>query len=131
MVTGFASAPAPRRQARWIASATTASSWRTCPNVKARRNVPSVDGAITPERQHPLSGAGPESVGVVDVTAADQHRRDQRQHLAARMGTADSVAETDRAVDQLLEAEPNHERRRQQQPGIRDQRVVVEGRLDA
>ena len=25
----------------------TASSWRTCPNVKARRNVPSVDGAIT------------------------------------------------------------------------------------
>ena len=39
--------PRPSCQARPIVSAITASSWRTCPKVKARRNVPSVEGAIT------------------------------------------------------------------------------------
>ena len=35
--------PRPTRQ-----SASTRSSWRTCPKVNARKNVPSVDGADTP-----------------------------------------------------------------------------------
>ena len=37
--------PAPAFHARVSASASSRSSWRTCPNVNARRNVPSVDGA--------------------------------------------------------------------------------------
>ena len=47
MVTGEAAGTGAQRQARRIVSAITASSWRTCPKVKARRNVPSVEGAIT------------------------------------------------------------------------------------
>ena len=43
--------PVPRpgagAHARVSATSSTRSSWRTCPNVNARRNVPSVDGAIT------------------------------------------------------------------------------------
>ena len=44
---GSAPGPAPSDQARRIVSAITLSSWRMCPNVKARKNVPSVEGAIT------------------------------------------------------------------------------------
>ena len=47
MVIGDLPGPAPSVQARRIASAITASSWRTCPKVKARKKVPSVEGAIT------------------------------------------------------------------------------------
>src|SRR6266516_2126075 len=39
--------PAPARHARVSASPSTRSSWRTCPNVNARRNVPRVEGAAT------------------------------------------------------------------------------------
>ena len=38
--------PAPACHARRSAWPSTRSSWRTCPNVNERRNVPSVDGAI-------------------------------------------------------------------------------------
>jgi len=38
--------PAPAAQARLIVSASTRSSWRTWPKVKARRKVPRVEGAI-------------------------------------------------------------------------------------
>ncbi len=38
--------PAPARHARPSAWPSTRSSWRTCPNVNERRNVPSVEGAI-------------------------------------------------------------------------------------
>jgi hypothetical protein len=39
--------PAPAAHARVSARSSTRSSWRTCPNVNARKNVPSVEGAIT------------------------------------------------------------------------------------
>src|SRR6266536_2783424 len=38
---------APARHAHVSASPSNRSSWRTCPNVNARRNVPSVEGAAT------------------------------------------------------------------------------------
>ena len=44
---GSAPGPEPAAHAHSKALPMTASSWRTCPNVKARRNVPNVDGAIT------------------------------------------------------------------------------------
>jgi len=37
----------PAAHARVKATPITASSWRTCPNENDRKNVPSVDGAIT------------------------------------------------------------------------------------
>src|SRR6266498_2133748 len=39
--------PAPALHARVSVSPSTRSSWRTCPNVNARRNLPSVEGAAT------------------------------------------------------------------------------------
>jgi hypothetical protein len=48
IVIGARPGPAPKDQARLIVSPTAASSRRTCPNVKARKNVPSVEGAMTP-----------------------------------------------------------------------------------
>jgi hypothetical protein len=47
IVIGAAPGPAPNAHARRTASPITASSWRMCPNVNARRNVPNVEGAIT------------------------------------------------------------------------------------
>ena len=47
IVIGSSARAAPIDQARRIDSAITASSWRMCPKVKARKKVPSVDGAMT------------------------------------------------------------------------------------
>jgi hypothetical protein len=47
MVSGSAPGPAPVCQARFSNSPLTASSWRTCPQVKARRKVPMVEAAAT------------------------------------------------------------------------------------
>ena len=47
MVSGNAPGPAPSRQARARTSPLTTSSWRTCPQVKARRKVPMVEAAAT------------------------------------------------------------------------------------
>ena len=47
IVTALEPGPAPKAQARRIVSAIAASSWRMWPNANERRNVPSVDGAIT------------------------------------------------------------------------------------
>ena len=46
-MTSIPAGPARSPHARSIALPTTASSWRTCPKVNARKNVPNVEGAIT------------------------------------------------------------------------------------
>src|SRR6266496_421094 len=77
--------PAPARHARVSASPSTRSSWRTCPNVNARRNVPRVEGAATrPPR-------------------AQQHE----------------------PLNQTLEPQPLRERRRQRDPGVRHDPLIV------
>ena len=48
MLTGSAPGPAPAAHARRNNSSCTFSSWLTWPQVKLRRNVPSVEGARTP-----------------------------------------------------------------------------------
>jgi hypothetical protein len=57
MVIVSSPGPAPNCHARRNASAITASSWRTCPNVNARSNVPRVEGAIT--RNGSTAGVAP------------------------------------------------------------------------
>jgi hypothetical protein len=47
ITNGPSPGPAADAHARASATSRTRSSWRTCPNVNARRNVPSVEGAIT------------------------------------------------------------------------------------
>ena len=46
MVNGASPGPAPAAQARASNSRLTRSNWRTWPQLKLRRNVPRVDGAV-------------------------------------------------------------------------------------
>ena len=50
-----------------VSRAATASSWRTCPNANARRNVPSVDGARTPVNNRPIAAVA-QQVHVLDAS---------------------------------------------------------------
>src|SRR6266540_3746578 len=47
MVIGPSPGPAPAAHARMSSCSVSRSSWRTCPKVNERRNVPSVEGAMT------------------------------------------------------------------------------------
>jgi hypothetical protein len=81
--------------------------------------------------QHPVPEHQPGAAGAQDVTVGDrvgaqQHRVHQRQHLPPRPRPARSARQADRLVDQLLEPEPLRQRRRQQQPGVRDRPLVIE-----
>ena len=78
----------------------TRSSWRMWPKVNERRNVPSVDGAITRWPSTAAVDAGAQHVGVVDAVATGHHRVHQGQHLAAGPVGAGAVAEVDQLIDQ-------------------------------
>jgi hypothetical protein len=58
-------------------------------------------------------------------------RMDQREQLAARAGRTGPVAQVHQLVGDLLDPEPLGQRRRQQQPGMRDRVLVVERDIDA
>ena len=131
IVNASSPGPAPAAQARSRAWPLTASSWRTCPNVNDRKNVPNVDGAITRWPSTAAVAPGAQHVGVIDVRPAGEDRVHQRQHLAPRPGAADPTVQAHGVVDQRLQPEPIGERRRQHQPGVGDQIVVVEDDLDA
>ena len=83
------------------------------------------------ERQDPLGGAGPQALGVIDVRASGQDRGHQGEHLAPRTRPADSADQSHRRIDQLFQPESDHQRRRQDQPGICHQARVIEGHLEA
>ena len=67
---------------------------------------------------------------MIDVRTSGAHRMRQREHLAARAGATDTAIEMNRRVDQRLETEPLRHRRDEQQPGVRDEVRVIEGRVD-
>ena len=87
-------------------------------------------GRHHPERQHLAGRPRSKLVGVIDVRAASKDRRDQRQHLASRPSTTDT-AQSHRSIHRRFDAETPHQRRRHDQPGVSDKRLIVEGRLDA
>ena len=73
------------------------------------------------------SGPGAQQVGVVDAVRPGDDRVRQGQHLAARpVGTA-TVAQVDQGVDDRLDSQALGQRGGQQQPGVGDRVVVVEG----
>src|SRR5215218_8178246 len=118
--------PAPAAQARRSASPSTRSSWRTCPKVNERRKVPSVDGAIALwPRTASVPPARKRSQSSIESAPAAIACR-KREHLATRLRGPRSLAQVDRLVDQPLDLQPVRERRRQHQPGVGDQPLVVE-----
>ena len=80
--------------------------------------------------EHCRGRASAQHVGVIDVRPASEDRVHQRQHLPPCLSATDSAVETDCVIDQRLQIEPIGERRRHDQPGVRDQIVVVEDDLD-
>ena len=124
---GSAPGPAPSAQARRIVSAITASSWRMCPKVKARKNVPSVDGAMTRNGRTFCVAPARQAIDVVDVGRSGQDRRHQGEHLSPRTCPADPTTEAHHLVHQRLEPQADHERGRHDEPSVGDERRVVEG----
>jgi hypothetical protein len=117
MVIGPPSGPAPSAQARVNATSATRSSWRTCPKVNARRNVPSVEGAIT---RWPSTA----------VVAPELSRStSSMQSAPARVGAPGSSTKVDQLIGQRLKPEPLGQDGWQQQAGIGDRMRVVEGDL--
>jgi len=86
--------------------------------VNDRKNVPNVEGAIT------------RNGNTRCVAPARQDRRDQRADLAARTRATNPTDEPDGRVHQRLHTEARHQRCRQQQPRVRDQRLVVERHVE-
>ena len=109
MVNGASPGPVPACQARASNSRLTRSSWRTWPHRKLRRKVPKVDGALT---VHPSA----EATRVIILSPA-----------LARPG-----ARPRSRCGQPVGAGPGAGRGwPQDQPGVVDQAVVIEGNLDA
>jgi hypothetical protein len=71
-----------------------------------------------------------QDVAVVDRVGTERHRCDQRRHLRIRARRAGTLAELDCPVDERLDSEPRGERRREHDPGIHDQPLVVEAEAD-
>jgi hypothetical protein len=86
--------------------------------VNARKNVPSVEGAITRKGSNRCVAPGPQTIGVVDVGAPRQDRGDQRENLAARPSASDATTQADKPIHQRLETEAHHQCRRDDEPSI-------------
>ena len=104
------------------------SSWRTCPKVKVRRNVPSVDGART---------RCPSTTSVSDPSAAPTQSSMQSAPSAHRGDQASSPCgprsrlpdgRRDHTVRSITASipEPPSEHRRQQHARVRDHPLIVE-----
>ena len=132
IVTAVEPGPAPSDQARRIVSAITASSWRTCPNVNARRNVPNVEGAIT-RNGSTCCGRTRRAACRRDRCATRPPGSPPPTCRILRPGRAPPTRpdQPHRRVHQRFEPEADHQRRRHDQPRVGDQRLVVEGHLDA
>ena len=131
MVNDASPGPAPAFQARASNSRLTPSSWRTWPQVKLRRKVPRVDGALTtqPRAQAVLPVRNASASSMQSPPA--QRRGDQRHYLVAGVGSAWGPAQVQVPVNQLGKAEVQGQGGGKNQPGIVDQAVVVEGDVDA
>jgi hypothetical protein len=82
-----------------------------------------------PVTEHHLGAPGPEHVAVIDAVRPEQHRVDQREHLAPRPRRPRPTAEPDRRIDERLEPQPPPQRHREHDPGVDDHPLVIEDNL--
>ena len=89
-------------------------------------------GCRQPAAQQPAGAARPQKLTVIDRVGAQEHRVDQRHHLAARVRRPRPVArQAHEPPHKPLDPQPSGERRHQRNPGVRDDPLVVEADLDA
>ena len=131
MVNGSSPGPAPAAQARASTSRLTRSNWRAWPHRKLRRNVPSVDGALTTQPStrsvSPARSASASSMQSPPASA-DAH---QGQQLVSRIGPTRCISQIDMAVHQFTQSQMMGQRDRQDQPSIGHQAVIIEDSVDA
>jgi hypothetical protein len=74
---------------------------------------------------------GAHKLAVINAVGPEQHREDQRHHLAARVrGNRTITAQPHKLADKSLDPEPPGERRHERDPGVADEPLIVEGYLD-
>ena len=110
-------------------SSASRSSWRTCPKVKARRNVPSVEGAMT-RWPSTLAVCPQRSRSASSMQAPRQQRVDQGQQLAAGPVRAGPLAQIDHRIGGLLDPQPLGQGGRQQQARVGDGVGVVQAGIE-
>jgi hypothetical protein len=98
--------PAPADQARRIDSASTRSSWRTCPKLNERRKLPSVEGAIARSPSSASVPPEPSTSQSSNESAPSTIAWTSEQTFPARLRGARALAEIDRLIDKPLEAQP-------------------------
>ena len=100
------------------------------PERERTQERPQRRGCHHPEPQHPLRRTRAQHVRVVDVRAASQDRRHQREDLTARQRATDPAHQPHRRIDQRLQPETRHQRRRQDQTRVGHQGRIIEDHLD-
>ena len=95
--------------------------------MNARKNVPSVQGAGThPPNSRRVRPAGKQRA-VIDAVSPEQHREDQRHHLAPRVRCARPVpTQVHQSARQRLDPQPLGERRDQHHACVRDRSLIIE-----
>jgi hypothetical protein len=91
---------------------------------------PQRTGRHHPVAEHGCGGPGAQHVGVVDAVAAGHQRMHQGQQLAAGPVCTGPLTKVDQLVDHLLDAQAVGQRSWQQQPGVGDRVVVIEGHAE-
>jgi hypothetical protein len=76
------------------------------PEGERAQERPQGGGGHDPMAEHLAGGAAAQQVGVVDAVGTRQHRLDQGQQLAPRMGGASPLAQVDQRIGGLLDAQP-------------------------
>jgi hypothetical protein len=82
-----------------------------------------------PMAEQPAGPPRAQDVAVVDRVGAQQHRRDQRHRLRARVRGPDPRPEAHEAINQRLDPQPRRQHRGQRNPGVGDRPPVIEGHL--
>src|ERR1019366_8477155 len=124
-VKGASPGPAPAFQARASSSPLTASSWRACPQVKARRKVPMVDGAAT--HWPIIEAVAPERSRSTSSMQSARASRAEIRVIALRSAWA---APGTPLPNELPHLEPSRQLRAQGQTGVGHQVAVIEGDVE-
>ena len=77
--------------------------------------------------QRGLGGACPQRIGVGDAVAAGQGRGDERHRLGADVGVPGGIAQVNKVVEELQQAQVLGQGGRQNEPGVSHCVGVVEG----
>ena len=79
-----------------------------------------------PVPQNRLGAPGAQHVAAIDAIRAQQHRVNQREHLAPRPRRARPATQLDRPIDERLDPQPPPHRHRKHDPGVDDHPLVIE-----